>query len=94
MSRVGCPAMLLTGGGVRLVRENAKQGRSAMAEIPRVPVQEARRKIGEGRALLVCGYEDEAKCRSMLLEGASTFAGLESRLASLPKDREIIFYCG
>ncbi len=65
-----------------------------MADIPRVPVQEARRRLGEGRALLVCGYEDEAKCRSMLLEGASTYAGLQSKLPSLPKDKEIIFYCG
>ncbi len=65
-----------------------------MADIPRVTVQETRPKVAAGRALLVCGYEDEAKCRSMLLDGASTMAGLESRLPSLPKDKEIIFYCG
>jgi hypothetical protein len=64
-----------------------------MSDVARVPVQEARRKASEGAAVLVCGYEDEAKCRSMLLEGAITMAGLRSRLASLPQDKEIILYC-
>lgn len=65
-----------------------------MADIPRVNAEEARRKVTEGRALLVCGYDDETKCRQMMLEGAITMAGLEARLSALPQDKELIFYCG
>jgi hypothetical protein len=44
------------------------------------------------QALLVCAYEDEAKCRKLNLDGSISFASLQSRTASLPKVREIIFY--
>jgi hypothetical protein len=42
--------------------------------------------------LLVCAYEDEAKCRMLNLDGSISFASLQSRAASLPKTQEIIFY--
>lgn len=62
-----------------------------MAE--RIGVEEARRRASAGEALLVCGYEDEAKCDRIRLEGAMSMKRLEEQAASLPKDREIIFYC-
>lgn len=62
-----------------------------MNDIPRIKPDEARRHVEEG-ALLVCSYEDEQKCRDMLLENALTRKDFESRAATLPKDREIIFY--
>jgi hypothetical protein len=65
-----------------------------MADVPRVNAEEARRNVMEGRALLVCGYDDEAKCRHMLLDGAITMSSLQARLAALPQDTELIFYCG
>jgi hypothetical protein len=65
-----------------------------MADVPRVSAEEARRKMVEGSALLVCAYEDEAKCRSMMLDGAITMPGLQARLGALPQDTELIFYCG
>ena len=42
--------------------------------------------------LLVCAYEDEAKCRMLNLDGSISFASLQSRAASQAKAQEIIFY--
>ena len=63
------------------------------AVIPRIDVQDARRKVAMGDALLVCAYGDDVKCKQLELEGSITLSELESRLPSLPKDTEIIFYC-
>ncbi len=65
-----------------------------MAEIERISVEDARTRTKSGGALLVCAYDDEAKCNRMKLEGAISMTELRARTASLPKDREIIFYCG
>jgi hypothetical protein len=43
--------------------------------------------------MLVCGYNDEEKFKTMQLEGAISFKEFESRLPELSKDQEIIFYC-
>jgi rhodanese-related sulfurtransferase len=59
----------------------------------RITPQEAYTKVKAGQAILVCGYEDEEKFKAMRLEGAVSFAGFQALLPSLPKDREIIFYC-
>ena len=64
-----------------------------MADVPRIDVSEARHKVEAGQALLVCAYDDEAKCGRMKLAGSITFAELRGRLPSLPKSQEIIFYC-
>jgi hypothetical protein len=58
----------------------------------RIPAAEARREVAAG-ALLVCAYDDEEKCRQNRLEGSITLAELEKRADSVPKDRELIFYC-
>lgn len=63
-----------------------------MADIERISVQEAREKVAANRALLVCAYDDEAKYRKLNLEGSISLASFQSRLASLPKTQEIIFY--
>ena len=63
-----------------------------VADIVRVGVEEARRKVAAGQALLVCAYEDEAKCRMLNLDGSISLSTFESRVGSLPKSREIIFY--
>jgi hypothetical protein len=61
-----------------------------MAEIERISVEQAHAKAGQ--ALLVCAYEDEAKCRVLNLSGSISLASFRSRAASLPKTQEIIFY--
>jgi hypothetical protein len=49
--------------------------------------------VAEGRAVLVCAYEDEEKCRRLKLQGAHTLRELEAGMAALPRTQEIVFYC-
>ena len=64
-----------------------------MAEVRRISADEAHEKVRAGQALLVCAYEDDAKCSRIALEGAITLDELRARLAPLPKNQDIIFYC-
>lgn len=64
-----------------------------MADIPRIDVDTARRKVRDGQALLVCAYEDPARCRSMALEGSLDLQAFQAQLPSLSPERELIFYC-
>jgi hypothetical protein len=64
-----------------------------MDEPRRVTPQEIYSKVQSEEILLVCAYDDEAKCRRLLLKGAITLAEFKSRLPTLPQDREIGFYC-
>ena len=63
-----------------------------MTEPIRVAPEEIYEKVKSGRALLVCAYEDEAKFKKMQLEGAISFNEFKSKLPSLLKDQEIVFY--
>ena len=63
-----------------------------MADIERISAQQARTRVQANKALLVCAYEDEAKCRMLNLEGSLSFTKLQARASSLPKAQEIIFY--
>ena len=65
-----------------------------MVKIERISVEEAYRNIQAKEALLVCGYNDAEKCKTMQLEGAISYSELESSLPRISKDQEIIFYCG
>jgi hypothetical protein len=64
-----------------------------MDKIERISVEEARRKVQADEALLVCAYEDEAKCRVLNLDGSISLTAFQSKVASLPKSHEIIFFC-
>jgi hypothetical protein len=64
-----------------------------MANVERISVDEAHQKVNDNRALLVCAYDDEAKCRMVNLDGSISLTNFQSRAASLPKTQEIIFYC-
>jgi hypothetical protein len=59
----------------------------------KISVHEAHMKVEGKTALLVCAYEDEEKCRGMMLDGAIPHSVLKVREPLLPKDEEIIFYC-
>jgi hypothetical protein len=63
-----------------------------MADTERISAQQAHTKAESNQALLVCAYEDEAKCRVLNLDGSISFASFQSRAVSLPKTQEIIFY--
>jgi len=59
----------------------------------RITPQEAYEKVKAGQALLVCGYEEDEKFNAYRLEMALSFAEFQKMLPTLPRDREIIFYC-
>lgn len=65
-----------------------------MADIERIGVVDARTKLQAKTALLVCAYPDEARWNAARLERAVPLASLEARAATLPKNQELIFYCG
>jgi hypothetical protein len=70
-----------------------EQGRRVdTEEVERVNVEDARRAVESGRALLVCAYDD-AKCARMRLQGSITARELGQREAWRPRDQELIFYC-
>jgi rhodanese-related sulfurtransferase len=64
-----------------------------MAEPTRVSPKEAREKTTSGSAILVCAYDREDKFKANHLEGAISMSDFREKLPSLPKDKEIIFYC-
>lgn len=63
-----------------------------MTEPIRVSVEKVRQKVTEGSALLVCAYDDDLKFQQLHLEGAISLSEFKSRVPSLGKDQEIIFY--
>jgi hypothetical protein len=65
-----------------------------MSEPKRVTAEEVYDELKSGKVLLVCAYEDEEKFRKLQLEGAISFNAFKSKLPSLSKDQEIVFYCG
>ena len=64
-----------------------------MAKHERVSPEGARDKVKSSEALLVCAYEEDEKFKQMRLEGATSYSEFKKKVASLPKDKEIIFYC-
>ena len=64
-----------------------------MADVERISVEDARRKAAANQALLVCAYEDEAKCRMLDLAGSISLTSFQAQAASLSKDQEVIFFC-
>ncbi|HTZ39816.1 MAG TPA: hypothetical protein VMB77_06650 [Syntrophales bacterium] len=59
----------------------------------RISPEEAYRDVKSGEAILVCGYEDEETFRKMRLERAISLDEFKKILPTIPKDRELIFYC-
>jgi hypothetical protein len=64
-----------------------------MDGIDRISVEDARKKVQANQALLVCAYEDEAKCRMINLQGSISLTSFQAKAASLAKSQEIIFFC-
>ena len=63
-----------------------------MREIDRITAEEVYPKLKSGKVLLVCAYEDEAKFKIMQIQGAISFNEFKSKLPSLSKGQEIVFY--
>jgi len=64
-----------------------------MTEPERVQPREVFEKVTSGAALLVCAYDNDERFKALRLEGAISLHELRSRLDSLRKDQEIVFYC-
>jgi rhodanese-related sulfurtransferase len=64
-----------------------------MAEPKRVTSDEIYQRLKSGAVLLVCAYEDDAKFKKMQLQGAISLNEFKSKLPSLAKNQEIVFYC-
>jgi len=64
-----------------------------MTDPERIGPKELCEKLKAGAAILVCAYEDDKKFKALHLEGALSFNEFRSKLSSLSKDQEIIFYC-
>jgi hypothetical protein len=62
-------------------------------DVERVTVEDARREVEAGRALLVCAYDDAEKCRKLRLENAIALHDLQRRVDSVPHNQTLIFYC-
>ena len=67
--------------------------RCEMSKPKRVNALHVHTCLRSGRpCLLVCAYENDAKFRQAVLEGAISFGEWERRMGSLPRDLEVIFY--
>jgi len=62
-------------------------------QVARISPQDAYPEVVAGKALLVCAYENEKTCSTIMLERAITLKEFQGRLAGLKKDQPIIFYC-
>jgi rhodanese-related sulfurtransferase len=65
-----------------------------MAAINLVSAAEAHAHVQGGNALLVCAYDSDEKFNKAHLDGAISLSDFQQRSGSIPKDQEIIFYCG
>jgi hypothetical protein len=48
---------------------------------------------GADPAVLICAYDDEAKCRAIRIPGSISYRELNEQLASFGRDKELVFYC-
>ena len=48
------------------------------SKVERINIEEAREELRSGRALLVCAYDDDAKCERKGLEGVLSLRDLET----------------
>jgi D-Tyr-tRNAtyr deacylase len=60
---------------------------------PRVPPEEIVGRVQSGEALLVCAYDDDEKFKALHLEKALSLRQFQELKATVPKSKEIIFYC-
>jgi len=64
-----------------------------MTQPLRISAEETRQRVSEGSALLVCAYDDNEKFKNNHLQGAISLSEFKSKLPSISKDQDVIFYC-
>ena len=94
--RIRYPFLLALGAlaaiGVLAMTDSSESEIQDPAAIERISAEKARSRALDGKAILVCAYNDQ-KCEGKMLEGALTRREFEERLPSLSKEQEIIIYC-
>jgi hypothetical protein len=60
----------------------------------RIDGDEARRQVQDGRAVLVCAYDDDARCARAGVPEAMPYREFQDRFVNLPWSRRLIFVCG
>ena len=63
-----------------------------MSQVDFIEPAEAFSRVKNGSALLICAYERDDKFHRLQLEGAIALSEFQAVLATLPKNRELIFY--
>jgi nucleotide-binding universal stress UspA family protein/rhodanese-related sulfurtransferase len=64
-------------------------------DVPRIDAAALRRRIANGAGpLLICAYDTDSRFRELEVVGAVSWVALQPRLSALPKDQELVFYCG
>lgn len=63
-----------------------------MSRIKRIAASEAHEHVRAGTALLICAYDSDDKFKRFQLEGAIPLSEFEAIEASVPPDKELIFY--
>jgi hypothetical protein len=80
----------------RISVSQAEKKRSKRRYVMTVPIrvapEEVYKRVKSGLILLVCAYEDDERFKNLQLEGAISFNEFKSKLPSLSKDQEIVFY--
>jgi hypothetical protein len=61
--------------------------------VERISPQQTHEHLESGSSMLVCAYDSPEKFQQNHLEGALSLGEFRSRAESMPKDRELIFYC-
>jgi rhodanese-related sulfurtransferase len=64
-----------------------------MSEVKRIDATQAYQKSRDGDAVLVCAYDDEQLCEDLRIADSLTLGEFEVMRSSIPKHRQIIFYC-
>jgi hypothetical protein len=64
-----------------------------MTESVRITPENVWPRLQSGALLFVCAYDDKEKFKQMRLEGALSLSEFETKLPSLQKSQEIVFYC-
>lgn len=64
----------------------------AWADVDRISPGDARLMVEEGKALLICAYEDARKCAESRLEGSIDLVTLKRVEKGLKPDFTLVFY--
>jgi rhodanese-related sulfurtransferase len=59
----------------------------------RISPQEAHQHLESSDAMLVCAYDSPQEFERNHLEGATSLNEFQGSAESMPRDREVIFYC-